>query len=208
MPQPKRPFVVALTGGIASGKTAVSSAFETLGVPVIDTDLIAHELVAPGRPLLDDIRATFGDEFIDPDGALRRRRLRRRVFSDPEARARLESLLHPAIREAAWSRIEALKAPYCVLVVPLLVESGAFPDVDHVLVVDVPETVQLERLIARDGVSQADARAALAAQATRDQRLAIADDIISNDGPIDALAGRVKELDRRYRALAAARHEA
>lgn len=203
----ERPFVVALTGGIASGKTAVSGAFEALGVPVIDTDVIAHELVAPGQPLLESIRAAFGDEFIDPQGALRRRKLRRHVFSDPAARTRLESLLHPAIREAAWSQIEALDAPYCILVVPLLVESGAFPDVDRVLVVDVPEQVQVQRLLARDGVSEADARAALAAQASRAQRLAVADDVIRNDGPLDSLSGQVAELDQRYRALAEARPE-
>lgn len=201
----ERPYVVALTGGIASGKTAVSRLFESLGVPVVDTDVIARELVQPGQPLLAAIRDALGDDFFDSEGALRRSELRRHVFSDPAARARLESVLHPAIRSAAWSQVDSLDAPYCILVVPLLVESGAFPEVDRVLVVDVPEAVQVERLLARDGVSEADARAALAAQASRAQRLEVADDVILNDGPLDALRVHVMELDRRYRELATAR---
>lgn len=195
-----RPHVVALTGGIASGKTAVSREFEALGVPVIDTDLIAREVVAPGQPLLGEIAETFGAHFVGADGTLQRRLLREHVFSDPAARERLEALMHPAIREVAWSRIDALDAPYCILVVPLLVESGAFPDVDRVLVVDVPETLQVERLLARDGVSRAGADAALAAQASREQRLAAADDVIVNDGELADLGPAVRRLHADYLA--------
>jgi len=200
----RRPMVVALTGGIASGKTAASDAFAALGVPVIDTDVIAREIVEPGQPGLEAIRAEFGAEFVDAEGRLRRRALRETIFSDAQARARLERILHPLIATEARRRIVALDAPYAMLVVPLLVESGLFADADRVVAVDVPEPVQVERLTARDGIDRRQAEAALAAQATREQRLAAADDIVDNSGSLDALRARVAELDRRYRGLAEA----
>ncbi|MBY6203607.1 dephospho-CoA kinase [Halomonas denitrificans] len=199
------PRVIALTGGIASGKTAVSDRFAALGVPVVDTDLLARDVVAPGTPGLDDVVEAFGAELLDETGALDRRALRERIFGDADARRRLESLLHPRIVQAARQAIERAgsdpQVRYVVLVVPLLVETGLFEDADRVLVVDVPETLQLERLAARDGVGVEQARAAVAAQATREQRLAVADDVIDNTGSLDALDEEVERLDRQYRAL-------
>lgn len=197
-----RPLVVGLTGGIASGKTAVSDRFARLGVPVIDTDRIARELVEPGMPALDAIVTRFGRTVLDSAGRLDRAGLRARVFGDPQARRDLEAILHPAIRAEAMRRVDALDAPYCILVVPLLVEGGMHRVVDRVLVVDVPPETQIARLMARDGSTTEQAKAILAAQASRDQRLAAADDVIDNAGPQDALDAAVTALDARYRGLA------
>lgn len=191
--------VVALTGGIASGKTAVSDRFAALGVPVVDTDTIAREVVAPGTSGLAAVVAEFGPEILDADGGLDRAALRRRIFSDPAARRRLESILHPRIAAEARRRIDAAEGPYAVLVVPLLVESGLFADADRVLVVDVPESMQVERLLDRDGMDADAARAALDAQAPRSRRLAAADDVIDNSGSLQALDDQVRALDRAYR---------
>lgn len=205
MSRDSAPRVIALTGGIASGKTAVSDRFAALGVPVIDTDLLAREAVAPGRPGLAEIVDAFGVDLLDERQALDRRALRERIFSDADARRRLNAILHPRIEQAARNAIEQAgsdpQVRYVVLVVPLLVETGLFEDTDRVLVVDVPETVQLERLAGRDGISEDQARAALAAQATREERLAIADDVIDNTGSLQALDEAVERLDRKYRAL-------
>ncbi len=194
---------VALTGGIASGKSAVSAMFAELGVAVIDTDVIAREVVEPGQPALEDIRERFGDAVLDPDGRLDRASLRQRVFADDAARADLEAILHPRI--GLETRRQALEATgsYQLIVVPLLVGSPLLDFVDRVLVVDCSEETQLERLLARDAESEEQARRMLAAQASREQRLAIADDIIRNDGSIDDLQRQVLRLDRRYRRLAA-----
>ena len=197
-----RPFRVALTGGIASGKSTVADLFADLGVPVIDTDLIARQVVAPGQPALEEIVARFGPGVLDAEGGLDRRRMRERIFSDPEARRGLEAILHPAIRAEMERQSAAAGGAYQLLVIPLLAEGGRRDHVDRVLLVDVPEELQLERLAGRDRVTAAQARASLEAQATRAQRLEIADDVISNTGPVDELRSKVAALHRKYLALA------
>jgi dephospho-CoA kinase len=196
------PFRVALTGGIASGKSTVADLFADLGVPVIDTDLIARQVVAPGQPALEEIVARFGPGVLDAEGGLDRRRMRERIFSDPEARRGLEAILHPAIRAEMERQSAAAGGAYQLLVIPLLAEGGRRDHVDRVLLVDVPEELQLERLAGRDRVTAAQARASLEAQATRAQRLEIADDVISNTGPVDELRSKVAALHSNYLALA------
>jgi dephospho-CoA kinase len=201
-----RPFRVALTGGIASGKTTVADLFAARGVPLVDTDVIAREVVEPGRPALAAVAAAFGSDVLDADGRLDRRRLREIIFSDATARARLEAILHPAIR-AEMERQSAAAAqagPYQVLVIPLLAEGGRRDHVDRVLVVDAPETVQVERLMARDAVTREQAQASLRAQAQRETRLGIADDVVLNTGRIEDLREQVAALHERYVKLAAA----
>jgi dephospho-CoA kinase len=197
------PFRVALTGGIASGKSTVADLFAALGVPVIDTDVIARQVVEPGQSALARIAEAFGAGVLDPDGRLDRRRMRERIFSDPEAKRRLEAILHPAIRAEMERQSRAAAGPYQVLVIPLLTEGGRRDHVDRVLLVDVPEELQIQRLMMRDGVSHEQARASLNAQATRAERLALADDIVRNTGRVDDLRVRVAELDRKYRVAAA-----
>jgi dephospho-CoA kinase len=197
---------VGLTGGIASGKSAVSACFEALGVPVIDTDALAREAVAPGSDGLAAVVARFGPQILLPEGNLNRRALRAIVFADPTARTDLEAIVHPRVHRLLAERIGGIDAPYCVLAIPLLVEGGRIP-VDRVLVVDCPREVQLARLLARDGETIAGAEAILAAQATREARIARADDIIDNTGPLESLKSRVHELHRRYLQLAGAAPE-
>ena len=192
------PFRVALTGGIASGKTAVANIFATHGVPVIDTDVIAREVVEPGQPALAAVVDAFGTGVLAADGRLDRPRLRERIFGDAEARRRLEAILHPAIRTEMERQSRAAGGPYQVLVIPLLVEGGRRDHFDRVLVVDVPEATQIERLVRRDGVSRDQAEAALRAQASRDARLAFADDVIDNTGDVAALEARVTKLHGDY----------
>lgn len=196
------PMRIGLTGGIASGKTAVANLFAARGVPVIDTDAIARQIVEPGRPGLDRIVATFGRDVLDASGALDRRRLRSLVFADPAQRRRLEALLHPAILEEMTRQSEQADGPYQVLVIPLLAESGSGEDVDRVLVVDCPVELQVSRLLARDAENEQQARAMIAAQATREQRLALADDVIVNDGDFTTLESQVEALHAKYRGLA------
>lgn len=200
-----RPYRVALTGGIASGKTTVANLFAGLGVPVIDTDVIARAVVEPGQPALAAVVAAFGRDVLDADGRLDRRRMRERIFSDREAQRRLETILHPAIRSEMERLSREAGGVYQVLVVPLLTEGGRRDHVDRVLLVDVPEAVQVERLISRDGVTHEQAQAALSAQASRAARLAWADDLVANTGRIDDLRTRIVQLDALYRRLAAAR---
>lgn len=195
---------VGLTGGIASGKSAVARFFSALGVPVIDTDELAREAVAPGTPGLRAVIEAFGRTVLDPHGALDRRTMRKRVFADPAARKRLEAIVHPEVRRLLAERLASLQAPYVLIVVPLLVESGLAREMDRVLVVDCPELLQIDRLAARDGETLAEARNMLAAQATRSQRLACADDVITNDAGLDALEVAVGDLHRRYLTLAQA----
>lgn len=197
-------FLVGLTGGIGSGKSAVSSLFESLGAAVVDTDVIAHELTAPGGAAIESIRNAFGDEVIDARGALDRAAMRRKVFADASAKARLEAILHPMIRAEADRRSAAARAPYVVLVVPLLVESGGYRSrVRRVAVVDCPEEVQVARVMTRSGLSAEEARAIMSAQASREQRLAVADDVIDNGGDLAALRPQVEALHRRYLEMVA-----
>lgn len=198
-----RPLRIGLTGGIASGKSAVSAVFsEELGVPVIDTDAIAREVVEPGTEGLAAVVEAFGEEVLDAGGRLDRRALRKRVFANDADRRRLEAILHPLIRKETRRRAETAGGPYQVFVVPLLAESDFRDYVDRVLVVDCPPELQLERLIARDGETREGAERMLAAQASRETRLGIADDVIVNDGSLAELREAVVELDARYREAA------
>jgi dephospho-CoA kinase len=196
-------FRVALTGGIASGKTTVADLFVALGVPVIDTDVIAREVVEPEQPALAQVVETFGPEVLGSDGRLDRRRLRERIFADPESKRRLEAILHPAIRAEMERQSRAADGPYQVLVIPLLTEGKRRDHVDRVLLVDVPEELQIQRLMERDGVSQEQAQASLNAQATRAERLAMADDIVRNTERPDDLREAVDGLHAKYLRLAA-----
>jgi dephospho-CoA kinase len=198
-------FVVGLTGGIGSGKSAVADVFEGLGVDVTDADRLAHALTAPGQPGHAAVLAAFGSEFLlDSDRTLDRARLRRLVFGDAVARRRLEAILHPLIREATRREVAAWTSPYGLLVVPLLLERGSLSSVDRVLVVDCPEDEQVRRVMARSGLPAADVRAIMATQLPRAERLARADDVLDNAGPVSAIAPQVADLDHRYRMLAAA----
>jgi dephospho-CoA kinase len=199
---PSRPFRVALTGGIASGKTTVANLFADLGVPLVDSDLIAREVVEPGQPALGAVVAAFGPDVLGTDGRLDRRRLREIIFADPAARVRLEGILHPAIRAEMDRQSAAAKGPYHLLVIPLLAEGSGRDRADRVLVVDAPESLQVERLMARDSVSRAQAEASLQAQASRAARLEIADDVVLNTGRIEDLRSQVADLHARYLKLA------
>jgi len=200
---------VALTGGIGSGKSTVAELFAAHGVPIVDADVLARELTAPGGAALPAIRAAFGAWAIDADGGLDRAAMRERIFADASLRARLEALLHPEIRARMLTRLADLHAPYVLLVIPLLFETGQQELADRVLLVDVPEAVQIARVRARSGLSEAQVRAILAAQVTRARRLAGADDLIDNSGTRAALGPRVDALHRAYLAWAAgARPEA
>jgi len=198
------PYVVGLTGGIGSGKSAVADAFAALSVDVTDTDRIAHALTAPGSAGLAGIVAAFGTDVLRADGTLDRDRLRERVFADAAARQRLEAILHPLIRAEAAREVARWKSPYGLLVVPLLFERGGHRDlVRRTLVVDCPEEIQVARVTARSGLAAAQVRAIMAAQLPRAERLARADDVLDNSGGREAIAPQVAELDRRYRRLAA-----
>jgi len=197
------PFVVGLTGGIGSGKSAAAEEFARLGAAVIDTDAIAHELTQAGGAAIAELRRQFGDESIDASGALDRATMRARVFSEPAAKARLERLLHPMIRAESERRIAAAHAPYVVHVVPLLLES---PDhrkrVQRVLVVDCPPQVQKERVRRRSGLADDEILRIIGAQMPREARLAAADDVIDNSGSLDALHKQVRSLHARYLEMA------
>ncbi|MDH3615100.1 MAG: dephospho-CoA kinase [Gammaproteobacteria bacterium] len=198
----KKRYRVALTGGIASGKSTVADMFAHLGVPVIDTDIIAREVVQPGQPALDEIRERFGDEVIDATGKLDRTAMRKRIFSDERARLDLEAILHPRIGAETRRQVDAAPGPYQLIVVPLLVGSPLVQFVDRVLVVDCDEELQVERLLARDAETVEQARRILSTQASREARLAIADDVISNDQGLDETRRQVRELDETFRHLA------
>jgi dephospho-CoA kinase len=196
---------IAVTGGIASGKSEVTRRFEALGIEVLDADLIARELVEPGQPALAEIARRFGAGVIDAAGRLDRRALRAIVFADSAARRDLEAILHPRVHATLQARAQAAAPPYVLLAIPLLAESapGRYAWLDRVLVVDVPRAVQIQRVMQRDAVERAAAEAALAAQASREARLAMAHDVIVNDGPLAALDAIVAKLHARYLALAA-----
>ena len=200
----RRVFTVVLTGGIASGKTAVSDGFRHLGVPVIDTDVIARQLVEPGQPALALIADIFGPGILDSTGGLDRKKMREAIFSDHEKKAQLEQVLHPLIGEEVLKRLEQLSAPYCILVVPLYAESGSYRWVDRVLLVDVSEEQQIRRVMRRDDISQEQAEAILDAQASRAERAALADDVIDNSGTLDELEGKIESLHKKYSSLGSA----
>lgn len=198
-------FVVAVTGGVASGKSEATREFERLGIAVADADVAARAVVEPGQPALQAAVERFGSGILGPDGRLDRAAMRQRVFNDPGARRELEGILHPPIR--AWLRAacEAATSPYAVVAIPLLAEGGgrtAYPWLGRILVVDVPEAVQLVRLQARDGVDATLAARMVAAQASRAQRLAMADDVVINDGSLGDLQAAVRRLHARYMGLA------
>lgn len=196
-------LIVGLTGGIGSGKSTVTRCFSELGVPVVDADEIAREVVAPGQPAMGEITRAFGPTVIDDQGRLRRDQLRRIVFTDPAQRRRLEHILHPRIRDVMGQRLARLTAPYCIAAIPLLVETGQRDMVHRVLVIDAPEALQYERIRRRDGVGDEEIAAIIATQAGREQRLAAADDVIVNDGDLDKLRQAVHHQHRRYCELAA-----
>jgi dephospho-CoA kinase len=191
-----RTLRIGLTGGIASGKSIVADSFAELGVPVVDTDLIARELVAPDSPAMQEIRHAFGEAVVAEDGSLERRAMRRIVFSNTSKRARLEAILHPKIRRETERQVAAIKAPYLIVVVPLLVDSPMQQKMDRILVVDCSEATQIQRLMARDIETEEQARRIMATQSTRGQRLAIADDVIENDGTVEDMRKQVLAMHR------------
>ena len=197
---------IGLTGGIGSGKTRVADMFAARGAALIDTDLIAHEITAPGGAAIAPLVAAFGPGCLRPDGAMDRDAMRARVFSDPTAKTRLEGITHPLIRKVTETRAGAIRKsgqnPYLIYVVPLLVESGTWrARVGRVLVVDCQEETQIARVIARNGFTRDQVLAIMRRQATRAERLAVANDVIDNDGPPEALDAQVARLDALYRSL-------
>ena len=196
------PLRIGLTGGIASGKSTVADLFAERGVVIIDTDVIARELVQPGQPALDEIWRTFGDSVIREDGTLDRSALRQQIFADDDARFRLEAILHPRIQQETLRQAATASGDYLMIVVPLLTDSALRDEVDRILVVDCDEATQIARLLARDAETEDQARRILASQASREERLAIADDVINNDSSLAATAAQVSALDDSYRALA------
>ena len=197
------PFCVGLTGGLASGKTSAAKHFEDLGAGVVDTDAIAHELTRPGTAAMGKIGEVFGPDFVAPDGSLARAKMRQLVFRDRQARAKLEAILHPLIREQTRGRLAAAQQPYVIVVVPLLLETGAYRElVQRVLVVDCSEAQQIERATRRSGLEESDVRAILAAQLSRKERLERADDVIDNSGGVEVMRGQVDAIHAKYLALA------
>lgn len=200
-----RKFSVGLTGGIGSGKSTVADMLAARGAAVIDTDQIAHALTAPGGLAIPEIRAQFGDAFLTPEGAMDRAKMRAYVFTEPPAKARLEAILHPLIRIETERAAEAADGAYVVFAVPLLVESGSWKQrVTRVLVVDCAEETQVRRVMSRSGLPEAQIRAIMAAQASRSDRLAAADDVIDNDGDVMALVPQVDKIHALYTSMAAA----
>lgn len=195
-------IVIGLTGGIGSGKTAVSDMFETLGIDVVDADIVARQVVAIGSTALDAIEAHFGKQAITNSGELDRQYLRERVFAKPSEKRWLDDLLHPLIRQQMVADVKAANSAYCILAVPLLVENNMMGMVDRVLVVDVDEQHQLTRAAGRDQQSVEKIQQIMSHQATRQQRLAVADDVIDNNKNLDALKKQVLQLDKKYRMLA------
>lgn len=195
------PYVVGLTGGIGSGKSATADLFAARGIAVIDTDAIAHALTAPGGAAMPAIRGEFGDLMAHADGALDRAAMRAMVFAEPATRKRLEAILHPMIRAESERRLVAdtANSPYAILVVPLLIEAGDYRRrVQRIAVVDCTETTQIARVTTRNGLARSEIERVMAAQATRAERLAAADDVIENDGDLAALPPQVESLHRQY----------
>ena len=197
-----KPFVIGVTGGIGSGKTTICNEFARLGAPVVDTDQVARDVVAPGTPGLAALVAAFGSDILDGEGQLDRRRMRARVFADPAQRQQLEALLHPLIREGTDARVQAAGFPYCLVCIPLLVERGGGNRVDRVLVIDCPVEVQIARVMSRDDLTAREVEAIIGTQASREARLAAADDVLLNDGDLAALRARIEALHAQYLVLA------
>lgn len=192
-------YVVGLTGGIGSGKSTVADLFIERGAALVDTDAIAHSLSAPGGAAIPMLRERFGEQVLRADGGLDRAAMRQRAFSDPLARQALEAILHPLIRSESERRIAVATAPYVIFAVPLLIESGSYrARCDRILVIDCQPQTQLARVMARSALTETEAQAIIAAQVTREQRLALADDVIDNDGPPSALPAQVDVLHRFY----------
>lgn len=202
-PLPHRCFRIGLTGGIGSGKTAVSNAFAKYGIPIIDTDLIARDIVEPGEPAYLDLVNTFGASILDDQKQLNRRALRDIVFNSDEARVTLEKITHPRIIERMRAAVDQCEAQYCIICIPLLFETGLEKEVDRVLVVDVPVSTQRDRIMRRDTLSADQADAIIRSQLDRDSRLTGADDIIDNTRSLTELDARVADLHQQYLALSA-----
>ena len=194
-------LVIGLTGGIGSGKTTVAHGFEKLGVPLIDADLIARELVEPGQPAFEEVRAVFGAECLTKEGRLDRALIRQRIFADNSLRQRLEAILHPEIRNRIKALIAEVQAAYCIVVIPLLLETGQNDLVDRILVVDAPEKEQIKRVAARDKLSHNAIIKTMHTQADRETRLAAADDIIENNSDLETLMSHIRSLHHRYLEL-------
>jgi len=203
MSRSSRPFTVALTGGIGAGKSTAAALFAELGVEVIDADIVAREVVAPGTELLAAVVAAFGTEVVGNDGTLDRRHLRKRVFSAPRERRRLERLLHPAIRAELEARASRAHGPYVLLVVPLLLEGGGYGWIDRVLVIDAPAELRTQRVARRDDANDTLVRAIMNAHMGSGERLTHADDVLINDTAIESLRGAVNDLHRNYLSRAA-----
>jgi dephospho-CoA kinase len=197
-------LIIGLTGGIGSGKSTVAGYFAQHGTPVIDADQLARELVAPGSPALNEIIDIFGTNIILPDGNLDRHRLRRQVFADPDQKLRLEAILHPRVYTELRYRTQALRSPYCIWVVPLLLETGGTALVDRVLVVDAPESLRRQRVLRREGMDESTLQAVLRSQVTRAERLSAANDVIENNSDLSQLQQQVTALHHRYLDLASA----
>jgi len=194
-------LVIGLTGGIGSGKTAVSDRFKAKGITVVDADVVSREVVEPGTPALAKIAAHFGDGVIQADGALDRAALRKKVFQDETERKWLEKLLHPAIGESIFNQLANAKSPYAIFVSPLLIETSQYQMAERVIVVDVPVETQIERTVTRDNNDEAQVKAIIAAQASREQRLAKAHDVIVNDQGLAHLDAEVERLHQQYLQL-------
>ncbi len=195
---------IGLTGGIGSGKTTVTEHFSSLGIPIIDADLIAREITAAGQPALQEISTLFGKQIIDNNGQLKRRELREIIFSNPEKRQQLEAILHPLIRQRMLERSHTVcrKAPYCILSIPLLLESRWKNRLDRILVVDTPEPQQLQRTMQRDHIDEKSAQAIIGSQISRQARLQAADDTIENSDSINDLQDKIEQLHLKYLKLA------
>ena len=193
---------IGLTGGIGSGNTIVADEFSSHSIPVIDADLIAHELVEPGLPTLKSIVSTFGDHILDKNGHLKRDKLRKLILADEGKREQLESILHPAIRNEIEDRLNKIHATYCILVIPLLIETRLTDMVDKVLIVDVSKNTQIERVKNRDKLSEDAILSIISIQCTREERLKMADEVITNEGSLEDLALQVSQLHEKFQQLA------
>jgi len=195
-------FVVGLTGGIGAGKSAVCREFERLAVPIIDADIVAREVVAPGAAGLGEVVSAFGPDILNTDGSIDRSKLRQKVFENDGERARLEAILHPRIRARISDHLSAVESPYCILCVPLLVERGGYKNVDRILVIDCPTEMQITRVMKRDKLTRIQVEAIMRSQATREVRLELADDVIENATPVQELRAQVEALHAEYSKIA------